>query len=229
MKAVLKTNLLALLSIFILTGFSLRENPEDPPRGEKKKRLKMVKVEDGKKTVIDTVITGDDDAFTWFSNYDFGTEIDSVVRQKLKKVEVFIDDMDGEEHIRAFKFDDKDFDFDFDFDINTETIVDGDSIVKVIVMKHADGICKERIVHLKHPHIVHVPHPPLPPKVKILKHHIDSKFIDLDDPDIISFKKKDLSGDREKIEIIRKKSKHDDLEDIDEIDIDVEVEVEDED
>lgn len=223
MKTILKTSLLPLLSIFVLSGFSLREKPEDPPPGEKK--LKMVKIEDGKKTVIDTVITGNDDAFSWFAAHDFTSEIDSVLNKKLQKLEVVMDDLDGEEKIEVFKFDD---DFDMDFDITTETIADGDSVVKVVVLKHSDHVGKEKIVHLKHPHIVRVPHPPKPPKVRILKHHMNDRLINLNDPDIISYKKKDLSGDREKIEIIRKKNKYDDMDDRKEIDIDVEVEVEDE-
>ncbi len=219
MKTVLKTSLLAILSIFILSGFSLRERPEDPPRGEKKKKLKMVKVENGKKTVIDTVIAGDDDAFAWFADHDFGSEIDSVIKEKLAKIEVIIDDIDGEEKIKIFKFGDGDFDADFDFDVTTETIMDGDSTVKVIVLKHGNSVNKEKIIHFKTPHVIRVPHLPRPPKVKIIKHHIDGEFIDMNDPDIISFKKKDLSGGREKIEIIRKKSKHE------EIDVDVEIEI----
>ena len=56
----------ALLASFILlSSFSLRENPQDPPRGEKGKRhIKLIKVEDGKKTELDTLIKGDN-IFVW--------------------------------------------------------------------------------------------------------------------------------------------------------------------
>ncbi len=52
------------------------------------------------------------------------------------------------------------------------------------------------------------PAPPVPPfsHMKVMKMQRHRKIIDLNDPNIISYKKKDMSGDREKIEIIRKKS-----------------------
>ena len=46
---------------------------------------------------------------------------------------------------------------------------------------------------------------PVPP-MKMMGIHRSGRVIDLNDPNIISYKKKDMSGDREKIEIIRKKS-----------------------
>jgi hypothetical protein len=53
------------------------------------------------------------------------------------------------------------------------------------------------------------PVPPVPPvpHIKMLRSTKAGNAIHLDDPNIISYKKKDMSGDREKIEIIRQKSK----------------------
>ncbi len=225
MKTFLRTLVFAVSAIFILSSFSLRENPEDPPRGEKKKKLKMVKVEDGKKTVIDTVITSSDDALVWFDEQGIVSEIDSVVKEKLKKIQVIVDSENGKEKVKVFQFDfDSDFDMDFDFDIDTKVIAEGDSIRKIFIMKHGDKLHKEEIVHLKHPHhmvvkVPDIPHPPI--RHKIIQKHLDNKnIIFLDDPDIISYKKKELSDGREKIEIIRKKNKDE------EVEIEVEVEVE---
>ncbi|MDO8929777.1 MAG: hypothetical protein Q7W54_12425 [Bacteroidota bacterium] len=52
------------------------------------------------------------------------------------------------------------------------------------------------------------PMPPMPPMrhMKMIKGANSDRVIDLNDPNIISYKKKNMSGDREKIEIIRKKS-----------------------
>ncbi|MBW8332199.1 MAG: hypothetical protein K0M40_09280 [Prolixibacteraceae bacterium] len=52
------------------------------------------------------------------------------------------------------------------------------------------------------------PMPPMPPMphIKMMRGGNSGRVIDLNDPNIISFKKKNLSGNREKIEIIREKS-----------------------
>ena len=64
-------NMFFILGVFLagfllLSSFSLRENPQDPPHGEKqqKRHLRLVKVEDGKKTELDTIIKGDN-IFVW--------------------------------------------------------------------------------------------------------------------------------------------------------------------
>ena len=63
-------NMFFILGVFLagfllLSSFSLRENPQDPPLGEKSERhVKLVKVEDGKKTELDTIIKGDN-IFVW--------------------------------------------------------------------------------------------------------------------------------------------------------------------
>ncbi|MGQ8338123.1 hypothetical protein ACUNWD_16345 [Sunxiuqinia sp. A32] len=219
MKALLKTGILGLLTVVLLSSFSLRESPEDPPRGIKK-HLKMVKVENGEKTVIDTVITGDADVMTWFSDQDFDFKIDSTIKTKLKKFDIQIEDTDGKQDVFVFSSDDDDpFSWTEDIDVTTETTLDGDSIVKVIVMKKSDGDLEEKVIRMKHPHpFVKVPHPPIPPRIEFFKQHVDGNVINLNDPGIISFKKKDLSGGREKIEIIRQKpAKLEDVEIIEEM------------
>jgi hypothetical protein len=55
-----------LAGFLLLPSFSLGENPQDLPHGEKqqKRHLRLVKVEDGKKTELDTIIKGDN-IFVW--------------------------------------------------------------------------------------------------------------------------------------------------------------------
>ena len=62
MKRILSVILLSGFALFVLSSFSIRENPQDPPRGKKtEKHIKMVKVDDnGKKIELDTVIAGDE-------------------------------------------------------------------------------------------------------------------------------------------------------------------------
>jgi hypothetical protein len=69
---------------------------------------------------------------------------------------------------------------------------------------------KEKVMIYKHfpPMPPEPPMPPMPPMrhFKMMKGTNSGRVIDLNDPNIISYKKKNMSGDREKIEIIRKKS-----------------------
>ncbi len=66
MKRNLFATMIFMLSVFTLTSFSIRENPQEPPRGEKvKKHITLEKIDDkGNKTSLDTVI-GNDDFFVW--------------------------------------------------------------------------------------------------------------------------------------------------------------------
>lgn len=78
-----------------------------------------------------------------------------------------------------------------------------------VEVENKDGNEEDRLIYLNGPDMKHFPPmPPMPPMphVKMLKGPNTGHIIDLNDPNIISFKKKKLSGDREKIEIIRKKS-----------------------
>lgn len=73
---------------------------------------------------------------------------------------------------------------------------------KVMIFRHKDR--NDGDGNMRH----FPPVPPVPPvpHVRMMKMKHAGKTINLNDPNIISYKKKDMSGDREKIEIIRKKS-----------------------
>ena len=213
MKRILSITGILSLVLILLTAFSLRENPQDPPRGKKdKKHLKLVKIdEDGKKMELDTIIEGEN-VFVWKGDTIGG-------EHKLKWVSEGDFDMD--------------FDMDFDFDVEESadrkviiiksgivkapTIhklkMDGDSTkaCKIIIisdgghgdhnmmMFHGDEGDNEMIFHA--PHMVGAP---LPPEM-MMKMHKQGNIIDLSDPDIISYNKKDLKDGKEKITIIRHK------------------------
>lgn len=87
---------------------------------------------------------------------------------------------------------------------------DIDSLGKRIVVRKRIGSGDEnRVIFLNGKDRRHFPPvPPVPPvpHVRMMKMQHSGQIINLNDPNIVSFKKKEMSGDREKIEIIRKKS-----------------------
>lgn len=209
MKRVLSITGVLALAILFTSAISIRETPQDPPRGKKgKKHIKMVKVgDDGKKIEIDTVIAADN-VFVWNGDtIGGGKEMKWIAKED-------------------FKFD---MDHDFDFDIDVEADEDGNVFVfksgsgeahKVMRFK-ADGdsakqIRMKVITDGEHEDIMKwhskggnemifaAPHGAHAPKmIRIEKK--GGNVIDLSDPGIISFEKKDLKDGKEKITIVREK------------------------
>lgn len=169
MKRILSVTGIIALAFFMLSSFSLRENPQDPPRGKKgKKQIKMVKVdEDGNKTELDTIIEGEN-VFVWKGDtIGGGKELKWISKED---------------------FNMEDFDMDFDFDIDLEECEEGHRMI------------------MRAPHAAHAP------KVIMMKKGKQGNVIDLSDPGIISYDKKDLKGGKEKITIIRNKPSEKDIE-----------------
>ena len=223
MKTYSKTLVVA-AALFCATG-AWAQTSDNATQDEKsvKKHLKIVKIEDGVKTELDTVIT-DEGNFTWFGEGEFdeffpGGEPpmspdfpnDSVMRKHMKhfrfegpdgeRREVFMHRGPGEfEAMREFKFE------------------DGDSTRHMVFIHKGDN--GDEFMNFGGPDM---PRPPRPMRIKHIERMGHPDLIDLNDPDVISFKKKDLSGGREKIEIIRKKSTGKDVE----VETEVQVETED--
>ncbi len=186
-RILLITGILGLTFLFT-SAISIRETPQDPPRGKKTKHIKMVKVDDnGKKTELDTVIEGDN-VFIWNGDTIGG-------EHKLKWVSEGAVEMD--------------------FDIDVEESADGN----VIIMKSGKG-GKHNVMMFggdegdnemifRAPHMVGAPHAP---KMMMMKMHNQGNVIDLSDPGIISYEKKDLKDGKEKITIVRKKPTEKDME-----------------
>jgi hypothetical protein len=81
-----------------------------------------------------------------------------------------------------------------------EEIIENDSTKKIVVMKRRSGDQENRMMVAPLP--PGAPVPPMAPGMRFLQHR-SGNVIDLSDPGVISYKKKKLSGGREKITIIR--------------------------
>lgn len=198
MKTNVKSGWCALAAMLFLLASAFAQTADGQPAPEKKKHLKMVKIENGVKTELDTVIVGDED-FAWFEG-DFPHDLDSLIHSKMKRFEFDLQD-DESGNPRKFVFvspggEDEWMMHEFDFP-------GGDSLRHMMHLHHKKALGDKDVMIFKG-RAPMPPHPPLPPmpRVKVMR---GGNAIDLDAPEIISYKKKDLSGDREKIEIIRKK------------------------
>lgn len=180
-------------AILLIPGFAFSQAQE----AGKPRHIKMTKIENGKKMEIDTVLTGND-VFVWngdtinpekhirkFSPSEFDKRHPERVRKMIMHA-------DSSEDVRI---------------INEE----GDTVgQKIIIHKRlGNGTEKDHFIYLNRPnggHFPPVPGVPPVPHMKRFRGMNASKMINLNDPNVISFKKKDISGGREKIEIIRKKT-----------------------
>lgn len=198
MKRILSISGILALVIFFTSAISIGESPQDLPRTKKeKKHIKMVKVgDDGKKVEIDTVIEGDN---------------------------IFVFDGDtisGHKEMKWISKEDFEGSMDFDFDIDVEkhgkgnVIImrsgkEGEEMVREFIV---DGDCEGDIMkwHSKSGNDMFFGAPHAPKVIRIEKH--GGNVIDLSDPGIISFEKKELKEGKEKIIIIRNKPSAEDIE-----------------
>lgn len=210
----------------VLVSFTLVQKGGDAQEKKKTRHIKMMKMENGKKMELDTVLTGDD-VFVWNgdtinppkhlkkvspSGFDKMQQVDVKVDRNNRNENVLIikrkDGKDGEPMIWQTAPD-------HDIEILTE---DADStgtrtIVRKI-MKDSDG---NNLMYFNHDNMKHFPPVPPPPPAPPVPHRgmmkiqRSGQMINLNDPNIISFSKKELSGNREKIEIIRKKAEGSDF------------------
>ena len=191
------------LASLVLTSFTLKTDGDQKEQPKKTSHIKKTKIENGKKMELDTVLNNDD-VFVWKGDtINPGKHIGLKGSDKMETVNVTVDNKGGNEKVMILRHGDGkpgepmiwNMDSGDDMEIVTEDI---DSLGKrIVVRKHiSDG---DEMGFKNCPHMM--PFPPMPP---MLKHR--GQVIDLNDPNVISYKKKDLSGGREKIEIIRKKS-----------------------
>lgn len=195
-----------LLAFFVFTAMT----PDDPPATQKKTHLRIVKIKDGEKMVIDTVLQGDDlrffrpdsgKKFRWFDEKELPA-LDSLAGD----FEFQVGDVPNGEKVLVMKRGRRAAPL---FIHKLETAGDSGKTVVVHVEKNGPGGEDVMIwrgprqdrMQLHSPRLPHAPFPPVPP-VRVLKSR-RGNMIDLGDPGIISFQKKKLSGDREKITIIR--------------------------
>lgn len=190
MKTQFKISLLLVSSLLLISGISTGQSADEAKKEEKVKRLKMVKIVDGEKTVMDTVIYGDSD-FKWHFEGNFPFEADSMMKRRIQRFEP-----DGQGKHRKMLFMSPD---EGEFVMRGFAVSGKDSLCQLIRMRRHDGPDGMDVMKFRG----EGPVPPAPPH--IFRFRAKGNVIDLDDPGIISYRKKGLSGGREKIEIIRQK------------------------
>lgn len=207
------------LAVLVISSSALAQKTNEGKEIKQTRHIKMTKIENGKKMELDTVLNNDD-VFLWNGDtISPGKHMKKFRHEgfdKMQNFDVTVENTDGKEKVvivrhkggkpgepMMWHMDSGD-----DMEILTEDI---DSLGKRIVMRKRIIDDKgNKVIFLKDGDMKHFPPvPPVPPvpHIKMLRGAKAGNAIHLDDPNIISYKKKDLSGDREKIEIVRKKSK----------------------
>jgi hypothetical protein len=204
-----------------LLSFTFIQKSDEVQEPKTKRHIKMMKMENGKKMELDTVLNNDD-VFVW--NGDTINPIKHLKKvnpsgiDKMEKFDVKVDHKDGNEKVMIINHKGGKggepmiwhMDSDEDMEILTE---DNDSTGKrIVVRKRLKDGDEDQVFYFNNgDRSQFPPMPPMPPAppvphMRMMKMQHPGQIINLNDPNIISFKKKALSGGREKIEIIRKKS-----------------------
>jgi hypothetical protein len=215
------------MTTVLLSSFAIMQKSNEVQEPKKGRHIKMIKMENGKKMELDTVLTGDD-VFVWngdtinpvkhingFNRPGFG---------RMRQFDVNVDRRGGKGYGMIFKHNGRgnggpafgQMQPRDGMDVITENM-DSDG-KRIVLRKMMRGGNQNDMIHFNGPGMRHFPsmpsrppRPPMPPapQLKMMRIQHSGQVIDLNDPNIISFKKKKMSGDREKIEIIRKKSAND--------------------
>lgn len=192
MKTTLKMTAIAILALSSVSSFAQSTDESSSEEKVVKKHLKIIKIEDGVKTELDTVITGDDSAFFFHDGAGFEWKgdmppmPDSLMMNRMRHFR-FEGKPDGRgpgHQMREFRF------------------TEGDSTRHMTIMcpGQGPGEC-----------LFNSPGAPMPPQrpmmMQMKRQRVENSanVIRLDSPDIISYQKKVLKDGTEKIEIIRKK------------------------
>ncbi len=192
-----------------LLSFTFIQKSDEVQEPRKERHIKMTKIENGKKVELDTVLTHDD-VFVWNGDTINPPKHSKRIGSgnKMQHPDVKVYHQDGKEEVMIIKHrggkpgEPMIWNMDSgDMEIVTEDV---DSLGKRIVVRKQikDGDLDYNYFfddgELNH-------FPPMPPVSHMRMRH-SGKIIDLNDPNVISYKKKDLKDGREKIEIIRKKT-----------------------
>ncbi len=207
----------------LLSSFMLVQKGDELQEPKKSRHIKMVKMENGKKMELDTVLTGND-VFVWngdtISPAKHIGKFSSSGFDKMHQFDVTVDDLKGKENTmilrtRVGKSGEPmiwNMDSGDDMEIITEDV---DSLGKRIVVRKMMKDGAEEAMSFRNGDfdMLVPPPPPMPPvppfsHLKMMKMQHAGQIIDLNDPNIVSYKKKEVKGGMEKIEIIRKKSEN---------------------
>jgi len=209
MKNTLLTFGIAGFAAVLLSSFVLSENDDNGQNPKKGRHVRMVKIENGKKMEIDTVFATND-IFVWQ-----GDTINPMKHKAGMMVHSF-GKGDGKANVMVFKHKDGEKGepvfFDMETADNMDVLIDSNDTTskKIMIRKMKRGAPDGNVMFFNGMGPDHFPPvppvPPMPPVPHNMKFKHSGKVIDLNDPNVISYKKKDLSGGRERIEIIRKKT-----------------------
>lgn len=209
----------------LLSSFMLAQKGDGAQDPKKSRHIKMIKIENGKKMELDTVFTNDN-VFVWKGDTvnppKHTGKFNSSGSGKMQRVDVKVDRQDGKEKVMIVKHRGGksgepmiwNMDSGDDMEIITEDV---DSVGKrIVVRKRMNNGIEDHMSFRNGDYDMLVPPPPPPPvppmppfsHMKVMKMQHAGQIIDLNDPNIVSYKKKDVKGGMEKIEIIRKKSEN---------------------
>ena len=204
------------LAAWGLSSFSVYQKAQQA-QPQMKRHIKITKIENGNKLELDTRLSGNN-VFVWNGD-TINPDKDSKKFSPSGFDKIHHPDGGGNSHknIRIYQYGDSKtgnstgWQSDPGKDVEIYSQDAGDLAQKKIIIHRRlkDGTVDDRIIYLKGPNGESFPPmPPIPsiPPMKMRNDHHGESTIDLNDPNIVSFRKKKLSGDREKIEIIRKKS-----------------------
>lgn len=192
------------LTALILSSFSFETKNESQQEPAKTRHIKLMKIENGKKIELDTVLMNDD-VFVWN-----GDTLNPARLGKHQNVE--FDQIRGNERVFMNKSGKSKIPMEWNqtSDGNMEIITeDLDSMgKKIVIRKRIHDDSNDDSFNLNDHRLRNFPPmPPTPPEhMRMLKQVQKARLINLNDPNIVSFKKKDLKGCLERIEIIRKKT-----------------------
>lgn len=228
----LTAGILLVTSILSMPPISIRENPQDTPRGKKtQKHIVIEKIDDnGNKVTLDTLITGNKSfvwngdtiggksAFTWIS--ENGVNADSILKSMTFNFEYETGD-EGENKIIVLKSGNGGKHTIHEF------VTDGDSNKIFRIKVDTDDFFGDPKVMVWNddeegntfiaPHISGLPQIPDVPKMIFAGKTNSENVIDLTDPSIISYKKKKNRDGTEKITVVRKQVTENKFEKIEEI------------
>lgn len=197
-----------LAAAMLISSFTFTQNQDQ----KKTRHVKLTKIENGHTMHLDTMLSGDD-VFIWNGDtINPEKHIREFSPSKFDKLHN-TDKMDRQKRTRIYKGGagrDMDqlilhSDSGEDFHIFTE---EGDSAQKKIRIhkRLRDGNAEDHLIFLDERAGRPVPSVPPVPRIRQFRGQNSAKGINLNDPNVISYKKKDIGQGREKIEIIRKKS-----------------------
>ena len=212
MKSIFTIAAMLASAILLSSAVLFTDVPQDPPK-KGKKHINLVRVDDnGKKVEIDTVLEanqvfvwngdtiGKDGGLKWISEdgeFDLDMDMDFDVKTDGKH-KVFVMKSGNASAPMVYEFKTED---DSTRQYRVKVIAAGDEDHTKVMKWHTDS-----------DEDVFFGAPAAPHKMMFVGDHKKGNVIDLSDPGIISYEKKDLKDGKEKIVIIREKPSEEDME-----------------